>query len=1193
MTSLGSDWNATEEEPRLAAHLVRRICGRASGTFDDTCTYNAPRDKYFIGSLRPSPPDPTPTSTTAQRAGFLDELLTKLAPMAFGAEFRLRPDEAEIRTGVLLEWSCYFRVFPTFEEQCEHQRHTATPVASTTANEPIQAASGPSENTAVDIDQGSEDASDVTVASPAGPSLGVPSVRERRPTDVLFKKYRKVRCSAAGTVWIRRNGSTEQPWSTDTADIQRATEREFARVRDVILAEPDHLRTSSDSEAEVRVPPEALASRATYVRFKEHLSTEVVPAWRWALAAQLRPADEDGEILFLFEATNASQIDSRSWHSEGFFFDVKVTLTFDHASVLPFELEVAPRSFRYDRYLWGRGFNCAVVRQPLEGGQHSFGTSNAPIYSQPRYSTNTEPRASFNDLSTEPVPVLRRILGAMREYDNRWTSQRRQHTSEDPTWEAHHGAEYDRDHRLFRAEIERFEHGCHLIEQDADTRLAFQLTNQAFALGGQKIAWRLFQIVFIVSQISSIHALRTGSQAAMLDRSMVDIIYFPTGGGKTEAYLGVIVFHCFFDRLRGKTAGVTTWTRFPLRLLTLQQTQRVADVIGAAEIIRGAHADSRLSGREVDGFAVGYFVGQEATPNELTTPRRGEPSDPGWSTANDQEARQRWKKIVKCPTCRTSTVTVEFNADTVRLIHRCSNQACRFPGGVLPVYVVDNEIYRFLPTVVVGTIDKLAGLGNQRKLSLVLGQVTGRCTQHGYYNAKCCQKECTDARRLRRGPPAGISGPTLFIQDELHLLKEGLGTFDGHYETFLQVLLRSFGQDAPVKIIASSATIEAFDRQVLHLYGRNARVFPGHGPTLGGSFYARTLEYPQRLFVGLLPHNKTIFNAVLEVVDYYHEEIETLVRLPATASNPFGGQTKPATPEWRRLLDPYTTSVGYFSATRELSSIRTDLEAHVNNELEQGGYSPLRIAELSGSTSTDNVSRILEMLETEQLGQTTAPNAILATSMISHGVDIDRLNCMIFYGMPKQNAEYIQSSSRVGRSHVGIVFTCLKPARERDQSHFAYFQKYHEFLGQLVEPVAINRWSKFSIQRTIPGLFMAILLQRIANSSGQDNPNRYYMIDFVKRMISEGSIRADDFLGMLDEAYLIHRWPGPGASAFQEEISRRVRQFLDQILGAGGHSTFVSEALVPPPMRSLRDVDEQIEIELDTNGSTWASRAGR
>jgi len=1189
MTAPDFDRITREEEPRLAEYLARRVCGRAAGTFEEFCTHNAPRDKYFIGSLRPSGHEEDEERSVG-RPRFLDELITKLAPVAFGVEFRLKPEQNEIRVAVVLECSCYYRVFPTLEEQREHQRYSKTTGVNAVAPQQGEPKSTPPYGDDMPEPEREADSDSAVGADSPKP----PSRRSRRPTDVLFKKYRKVRCSAVGSVTIRRDLNLAVGWCVDTADLESATEREFARIREVILGDPGHLRTGPDLEEKVRVPPEALESDSAYAQFKEDLSTDLIPPWSWAIGVQLRPADEQNEIIFLFEATNSSPIDTRSWHSEGFFFDVKATLTFDHAIVFPFELEVAPRSFRYDRHLWARGFNCSVDRRQDSNGLLQFETMNAPIFFQARYSTNTEPTsASFQDLGAEPGPPLRRILDAMREYDREWTSWRARYIAGDAAWEARHGEEYDRDHRLFRDQIASFEHGCRLIEQDADIRLAFQLTNQSFALGGHKTAWRLFQVVFIVSQIPAIHVLKSGEQSTMLNRTVVDIIYFPTGGGKTEAYLGVIVFHCFFDRLRGKSAGVTTWTRFPLRLLTLQQTQRVADVIGAAELIRRSQSDPRLSGRDVDGFAVGYFVGQEATPNELTPPRRGESPDPHWSIANDGDARQRWKKIVKCPACRTTTVAVEFDPESVRLIHRCLNLACRFPRGVLPVYVVDNEIYRYLPSVVVGTIDKLAGLGNQRKLSLVLGQVTGRCVQHGYYNAKCCQKECTDARQLRRGSPTGVSGPTLFVQDELHLLKEGLGTFDGHYETFLQTLLQAFGQNPPVKIIASSATIEAFDRQVQHLYGRTARVFPGHGPTLTRSFYVCTLEYPQRLFVGLLPHNKTIFNAVLELVDYYHREIVSLARLPATEPNPYGGLTSPGTADWHRLIDAYITSLSYFSATRELSAIRTDLDAHVNNELERAGFSPLKIEELSGSTSTDNVTRILEMLESAQPGRTTGPNAILATSMISHGVDIDRLNCMIFYGMPKQNAEYIQSSSRVGRSHVGIVFTCLKPARERDQSHFAYFQKYHEFLGRLVEPVAINRWSKFSIQRTVPGLFMAILLQRIANSSGQDNPNRYYMVDFVKRLISEGTLRAESFLGILEEAYLIHRWPGLGAAAFQEEIGRRVHQFLDQILGAGGNATFVSDALIPSPMRSLRDVDEQIEIELDSKGSAWATRAGR
>jgi hypothetical protein len=210
--------------------------------------------------------------------------------------------------------------------------------------------------------------------------------------------------------------------------------------------------------------------------------------------------------------------------------------------------------------------------------------------------------------------------------------------------------------------------------------------------------------------------------------------------------------------------------------------------------------------------------------------------------------------------------------------------------------------------------------------------------------------------------------------------------------------------------------------------------------------------------------------------------------------------------------------------------------------------------------------------------------------MISHGVDVDRLNAMLFYGMPRQTAECIQASSRVGRSHVGIVFTLLHPIRERDRSHFGYFAKYHEYLGRLVEPVAINRWARFSINRTLPGLFMAILLQRLASATpAGTSPERYYMLDFVRQRIADGSIRASDFVSFLEEAYQVSNAASVGELTFRDEIRLRVQQFLDQIVAAG-NSQFVSEALIPKPMRSLRDVDEPIAITLDDDGPMWASR---
>ncbi|NLE55412.1 MAG: hypothetical protein GX617_10770, partial [Lentisphaerae bacterium] len=933
---------------------------------------------------------------------------------------------------------------------------------------------------------------------------------------------------------------------------------------------------------------------------KQSLRTEVRPEWRLEVRGEVwaTGSTETVERILTVECVNTTPMTDNSPNSEAFLFDTEARFAFAGQEVRPFEVDLAPRGFRYDRHVWGRGINCSVERQAGESSVVAFATTHVPVYRQKRFQTRIAPAARFADLAQDPVPTLTSILQAMEQYGRVWEQERQQYVASRPNWETEYGAEFDQDRYRFEREIESFRRGCELIRTNSDVRFAFKLTNETFRRG-PKTEWRLFQIVFLVSQIPGIAALGFPDSPDTADREQVDIIYFPTGGGKTEAYLATIVFHCFFDRLRGKTAGVTAWTRFPLRLLTLQQTQRVADAIGVAELVRREQQDARLSGPNVDGFAVGYFVGQGGSPNEVTNPQSSQYANAEaqvtWSKVNDSDARQDWKRVARCPSCRTATVRVEFDATHARLFHQCTQPSCRFPQGVIPVCIVDNEIYRYLPCVVVGTIDKLAGLGNQRKFALLFGQVDGRCSQHGYYKGRCCQKDCNDTTRLQQDVPHGLTGPTLFVQDELHLLKEGLGTFDAHYETFTQRLLQEFGQVQPLKIIASSATIEAFERQANHLYGRSrskARVFPGLGPTLDQSFYAETLTHPQRLYVGLIPHNKTIFNAILELIELYHRELQSLQRLPANAPNPYGGAIRPGTSHWQELLDFYTTSLTYFLANRELNSIRTDLDGDVISHLQQDGLLPLEISELTGSTSTNDVSRILEKVESPtSVG--TSPDAVLATSMVSHGVDIDRFNSMIFYGMPRQNAEYIQASSRVGRTHVGIVFTCLHPVRERDQSHYAYFLQFHQFLGQLVEPVAINRWSKFSINRTLPGLFMGVLLQLVANRSGESNPNRFYMLDFVRGKISDGSIRPEHFIPLLEKAYGVQTPTTPGEIVFQDEIRLRVRQYLDWILSPSSGLNFVSDVLIPKPMRSLRDVDEAIPIELDSLGTQWTGRSGR
>ena len=394
-------------------------------------------------------------------------------------------------------------------------------------------------------------------------------------------------------------------------------------------------------------------------------------------------------------------------------------------------------------------------------------------------------------------------------------------------------------------------------------------------------------------------------------------------------------------------------------------------------------------------------------------------------------------------------------------------------------------------------------------------------------------------------------------------------------------------------MIASSATIEAFERQAQHLYGRkqeDARRFPGPGPTLTESFYADTLTYPQRLFVGIIPHNKTILNSILELIEYYHREALSIEHVGSGTPNPYGGSLPPGSAQYQSVVDLYRTSLTYFLANRQLNEVRTDIDGDISGNLRAAGLPDLKVLEMTGNISTDEVAGNLAHLE-RPAQHDQPPDAVLATNMISHGVDLDRLNAMFFYGMPRLNAEYIQTSSRVGRSHIGIIFDCFHPVRERDQSHYAYFEKFHEFLGQLVEPVAINRWSRFSVQRTISGLFMGVLLQIIANRLTQGNPNRYYMRDYVLQQVISQSLSANEFSEILQEAYRVSGTTDPKLAAFATEIAQQVDVFLyDQIAGSGATATFVSEVLSPAPMRSLRDVDEPVEIELDSYGTEWANR---
>lgn len=827
------------------------------------------------------------------------------------------------------------------------------------------------------------------------------------------------------------------------------------------------------------------------------------------------------------------------------------------------------------------GRNCGVQKM---NGQNIVETVNAPVYRQPVYTTRDAvdpdlPKGRFTNLAQDPVATLNAIAGAMDSYRANWGQLQNQRRS-DPDWTPEMLAQAQQDLENFMEEIGRFRRGIWVLEQYPVLRRAFQLMNQTFVQGSKHPTWRLFQIVYIVTQLPAIATREYDDPDGRADWDFVDVLWFPTGGGKTEAYFGLIVCTAFFDRLRGKNAGVTAWMRFPLRLLSLQQLQRLADILGAAELLR--RQTFPINGPGNDPFSVAYLVGSGNTPNRLT--QYG-----GDSWLDRLRSRPgllpRFLTIPNCPFCSQPSVEMALDEKTTRLIHCCTNQQCpeAANGGVLPIYIVDNEIYRYLPTVIAGTIDKVTAVGYERKFSHLYGAVTHRCPRHGYLSLN----ECTEKYGCDVKPNAFIPvtfkdpSPTLQIQDELHLLREELGAFDGHYETFMDTY-QVKQQQVRTKIIAATATIEEYENQVRHLYDRKARRFPVPGHELGESFYATTLtDDTRRLFVGIMPHNYTHINAIIRLAELFHREVEDLRRDPSGAITRLDLTAVSKPDEFLAMLSYYEVFVTYLLSKREGDRLNQSIEGQLNQELTDNGYSDLVNKSIIGETPFSEVRSILNELESPAPDFSSRLRSVTATSTISHGVDVERINYMCFFGMPRQTAEYIQTSSRAGRDHPGVVLLCFNPARERDQSHYHFFAKYHEYLDRLVEPVPINRWSKFSIRRTLPGLFMAILLNDYNLAVGGSGRESLYFSRKARQLIESQQIQPDEVASYLQEAYRTGQYDA--GQEFDQVITDKANEYIDMLRNP--REDFTSGNLTDQPMQSLRDIDEQLEISL--NRDSW------
>lgn len=663
--------------------------------------------------------------------------------------------------------------------------------------------------------------------------------------------------------------------------------------------------------------------------------------------------------------------------------------------------------------------------------------------------------------------------------------------------EAQAGIELDAEARKLRRRTllrdaaranERIRAGIELLGRDEEVREAFQLMNRAMAMAarkrspqrypeGKSPSWRLFQLAFVLLSLAGV------ADDTHPDREEVELIFFPTGGGKTEAYLGVIGFTLLLRRLRGGKRpdgglGVAVLLRYTLRLLTLDQLGRAATLVCALELLRH-EAPAKLGDVR---FSVGLWVGRSATANTMEQVKKLvlEYKNSASNTASSPFP------LTNCPWCggllgRDSLVLAPSPRSPEEVVVSCVSPAgsppstCEFSPRKnregIPVVFVDEQIYRELPSFLVATVDKFAMLPWRGETGLLFGRASAR-------DGKRCFGPLDKPPRGATLLASGFRPPELIVQDELHLISGPLGTMVGLYETAIEWLsCRAEGTRAiKPKIIASTATVRRAREQIRSLFGRpTMSLFPPPAVDAGETFFAK-LDHsaPGRLYVGVAAPGRPL-KAIL---------LRTYVALLAAGQKRFD-RSGPGDQE----ADAYTTLAGYFNSLRELGGMRRLVEDDVRTRaasveervpVDHTGPHPWgnnRTITLPVElTSREKAGAIKEAKDrlNKDFGSKEHVDVLLASNMISVGVDIDRLGLMVVAGQPKTTSEYIQASSRVGRQHPGLVVTCFNVRKPRDRSHYERFSVYHQSFYRYVEATSLTPFSGPALERGLTGTLMAM-----------------------------------------------------------------------------------------------------------------------
>lgn len=1139
---------------KLAATILTEFKDKITGAADEPVVGENPENKFFVGKLL--------TKEEDGNSGYSSDVFIE----SVGADFYIMQSEfenAEIKVSPRGEF--YYRCYPTLKQQ----RAAMLEEANALAEKPFDT-----------FEQ-------LAQAYSADP------LKYKDLTINLIPVYKKVSIASPNfNVYFRPANLLDESGIYGFLD-ERSNEnvqlmKQLNDLKETLNEDDDRYTYQVREKTKVS---DLYSDEAFKLFLARNGKTDTIINPQWNIYVNVTIKKIKDNYLLSVALVNDSRVQSNSKSHKSYrhdkdktsietLFNSGIDISLINANYVPIELDYFRDDYKYDKKQMAVGQNCSII---FNAEKNTISTEHLPTFVQKRLVTNDKLAVKFQDLVEKPLETLTDIRKKMNVEIKKW---RDYYVEKAPGLTEIGKTKMQEEIGTFENEINRFQFGIDTIEAYPSVLKSFVLMNKAFRLTSKKYdTWRLFQIVFIVSLIPDIVAcderMMPAEDKMKTTLSEVSLLYFPTGGGKTEAFLGVLVFNLFFDRYRGKKCGVTSILRYPLRLLSVQQVQRLANTLAQAELLR--REDPLI--KNMEEFSLGYYVGDNNTPNSIGREKAKEYS------GMRQEELDEERILDICPFCGKQTVHLKFNEENYRLMHFCDNPDCP-SGESLPIFMVDTEIYRYLPSAIISTVDKLAILGNNPSFRNILSGASMRCPRHGFTStrrclvnqaaAEFCKEEVQNFEEVTMYDPA----PTLFIQDELHLIRESLGTYASHYESFVDYFVQNISPSKrKIKIIGATATISSYQEQISQLYNNRKSIrFPCSSPYPDKNFYSFIDKSDiQRLVMGYAPYGKAIINSVVYSLKYMREVVYRYVVNPQKVLD-IPGMPIITIDEALKILEDYWIFLEYNNVKRDSNNVEGALDTPINVELRKEGVPEFKTRKMTGDETFQDVREVLSEVENTK-NVFGGVNLIAATSMISHGVDADRFNVMFFYGIPGNTAEYIQAYSRTGRRHSSIVIDIIRPSRETDRSYLNNFVKFHEFKDILVEPVPINRWANKAIRGTLPGIFVGLLLMQY-DPSIQYSIGSLFKMRNIKKAMQQGLLNQEVILHQLLQAYgcEVDGNTIELGNQYRDSITMFVKKMFSEIVDRNWAEEGIFEGfrlMDCPIMRSLRDTGEQLIIELE------------